>query len=33
MEKRNFIGSEISKEYFNLGNVRILNEASQTSLF
>lgn len=33
MEKRNFIGSEISKEYFNLGNNRILNETSQTSLF
>ena len=33
MEKKNFIGSEISTEYFDLGNNRILNEANQTSLF
>lgn len=33
MEKRNFIGSEISKEYFDLCNNRINNELNQVKLF
>lgn len=33
IEKRNFIGSEISNEYFDLGNNRINNEFNQQTLF
>jgi DNA modification methylase len=33
MEKKKFIGSEISNEYYKLGNNRILNESNQISLF
>ena len=33
MEKKQFIGSEISKEYFDLGNNRINNELNQQTLF
>ena len=33
MEKRNYLGSEISKEYFELAIKRINNELSQTKLF
>lgn len=33
LEKRNFIGSEISKEYFDIAVNRINNETSQTKLF
>lgn len=32
-EKKNFIGSEISKNYFEVANQRIVNETIQTSLF
>lgn len=33
MEKRNWIGSEVNAEYFELANRRIENALSQTSLF
>lgn len=33
LEKRNFIGSEISKEYFDIAVNRINNETAQTKLF
>ena len=33
MEKKQFIGSEISKEYFYLGNNRINNLLNQQTLF
>ena len=32
-EKRNFIGFELSKEYFDIANKRIQNEMAQLSLF
>lgn len=32
-EKRNFVGSELNKEYFEIATKRIENEASQTKLF
>ena len=33
MEKRNYIGSEISPEYYEIGNTRINNTASEPTLF
>ncbi len=33
MEKRKYIGSEISKQYYNLGNNRINDVSSQISMF
>ena len=33
MEKRNYLGSEISKEYFELATKRINNEQCQSKLF
>lgn len=32
-EKRNFVGFELSKEYFDIANKRIANEMAQLSLF